>query len=111
MFFNVKETNDVALWSKPISAGAAQPVRDMPRLGAAESWTATVRGIYFTASSSTRPTINFYDFAPRTIQPLCDLPQPPTPGGGLSVSPGGRWVLYTQADDVQSDMMLANHFL
>jgi len=110
MFFNVKETNGVALWSKPINAGEAEPVRDMPRLDAAESWTVTVRGIYFTSSSSTPSTINFYDFATRTIQPLCNLPQPPTPSGGLSVSPDGRWVLYTQTDDAQSDIMLANHF-
>ena len=110
MFFNVKETNGVALWSKPINAGEAEPVKDMPRLDAAESWTVTVRGIYFTSSSSTPSTINFYDFATRTIQPLCNLPQPPTPSGGLSVSPDGRWVLYTQTDDAQSDIMLANHF-
>jgi Tol biopolymer transport system component len=110
VFFNVKETIGVALWSKPLSGGEAEPLRGMPTLDAAESWSATARGIYFTSSSSTPATINFYDFATRTVQPLCNLPQPPTPSGGLSVSPDGRWVLYAQTEDVQSDIILANQF-
>jgi Tol biopolymer transport system component len=110
VFFNVKETNGVALWSGPVGGGEQERIKGMPKLDATESWTATAQGIYFTSSTSTPASINFYDFASRSARRLFTLPQPPTPGGGLSVSPDGRWLLYTQTDDAQSDIMLANDF-
>ncbi len=110
VFFNARETNNVALWSKPVGGGEEERLKGMPNLDAAASWTATARGVYYTSSSSTSTTINFYDFASRRAKRLFSLPQPPTPGGGLSVSPDGRWLLYTQTDDAQSDIMLVEGF-
>lgn len=110
IYFNVKESKGVSLWSEAISESGSEPLKAMPTLDAAESWTATGRGIYYTLSNSAPATINFYDFAARTVHRVANLPQRPTPGGGLSVSPDGRWLLYTQTDDAQSDIMLANHF-
>jgi Tol biopolymer transport system component/DNA-binding winged helix-turn-helix (wHTH) protein len=110
IFFNVKTTNRVALWSRAVSGGEAEPLKAIPELDATESWTATARGIYFTLSSSTPAAVNFYDFSTQTVRRLSNLPRAPTPGGGLSVSPDGRWLLYTQTDDAQSVIMLANDF-
>ena len=110
IYFNVKESQGVSLWSEAVGGGGPEPLSDMPKLEGGESWSATARGIYYTLSNPTPATINFYDFATRTVRRLANLPQRPTPGGGLSVSPDGRWLLYTQTDDAQSDIMLANHF-
>jgi len=110
VLFNINENNKIAIRSQSLTGGGEESLKGMPLLNAAESWTATNRGIYFTSSSSTPATINFYDFAKRIVRRLCTLPQSPTQGGGLSVSPDGRWLLYTQSHDSQSDIMLATHF-
>jgi Tol biopolymer transport system component/DNA-binding winged helix-turn-helix (wHTH) protein len=110
IFFNVKERDNVAVWSRPLNGGEDEPLKNMPSFNAEESWTATSDGIYYTSSRSTPAAINFYDFSRRSAKRLSSLPQAPTPGGGLSVSPDGRWLLYTETDDAQSDIMVANPF-
>jgi len=110
IYFNMKESKGVSLWSEAVSGGGSEPLKAMPTLDAGESWTATQHGIYYTLSNSKPATVNFYDFATRTVRRVANLPQRPTPGEGLSVSPDGRWLLYTQTDDAQGDIMLANHF-
>ncbi|MBV8475159.1 MAG: PD40 domain-containing protein [Acidobacteria bacterium] len=108
VFFNVKEENGVSLWSRPVSGGESERLREMPKLDAADSWTAAVNGIYYISSSSTATAVNFYDFAAHSSKRLFILSERPTPGGGISVSPDERWLLYTRTDDAQSDIMLAN---
>lgn len=77
VFFNAKEADNVALWAKPLTGGQEERLKGMPNLDATESWTATARGIYYTSSSSTPATINFYDFATQTTKRVFALPQPP----------------------------------
>jgi hypothetical protein len=73
-------------------------LKGMTSLDAVENWTAT------RAVSTTPPlvskaaTINFYGFRTRTVQRLCTLPHSPTSGGGLAVSPDGRWLLYAPTE-------------
>jgi Tol biopolymer transport system component/DNA-binding winged helix-turn-helix (wHTH) protein len=110
LFFNVKEAREVALWSQSVNNGEAKPLERMPKLSYTESWTATPRGVYYTDSTSNPSTIDFYDFASRATRRVITLHQSPPTGGGLSVSPDGRWLLYAQTDDEQSDIMLAEHF-
>jgi hypothetical protein len=93
-----------------VNDGEKTPLEGMPKLAYTEGWTATPRGIYDADSTSNPPSINFYDFATRATKRFSRSPQRPTPGGGLSVSPDGRWLLYTQTDDEQSDIMLAEHY-
>ena len=108
VIFSVLEPKGVMLWSKRTADAPAVPVEGMPRLGYAEAWTATTKGIYFTDSSLTQPTVNFYDFASRATRQIATLKTTPVPGGGfgIAVSADGHWLLYSQVDDLQSDIML-----
>jgi len=110
VFFDVIDGAKLAIWSQPVNGSEPRPLTGMPDLNADDSWTATEHGIYYTSLITKTSTVNYYDFATRTIHRICTLPQSPTQGGGLAVSPDGRWLLFTQTDDAQSDIMIARHF-
>lgn len=109
VFFDVIDARGLAIWSQSVNGGEAAPVKALPKLSADESWTATEHGIYFTSPSSTTSSVNYFDFATANVHRLCSLPQALTPGDGISVSPDGRYLLFTQTDDAQSDIMIARH--
>ena len=81
----------------------------MPRVRYDDSWAATTTGIYYSDSSSTPVVLNFYEFASHSTRQVMTLKQTPALFGaaGIAVSPDGRWLLYAQADEDQSEIMLA----
>jgi Tol biopolymer transport system component/DNA-binding winged helix-turn-helix (wHTH) protein len=107
VIFNVKSDSGVMLWSK-LQDGTESALEGMPSLSYDDSWTTTERGIYFTRSSEDPRIVNFYDFASRQIRPVVKLGKAPTAAGGLglSLSPDERYLLYTQTEERQSDVML-----
>jgi Tol biopolymer transport system component/DNA-binding winged helix-turn-helix (wHTH) protein len=110
IIYSVLEPTGVVLWSKRTVDAPEMPVAGMPRLSYADAWTATATGIYFTDSSGSvsHSTVNFYDFASRTTRQIATLKTSPVPGDGfgIAVSADGHWLLYSQVDDLQSDIML-----
>ena len=86
---------------------APQPVAGMPNLSVEHQWAVVTSGIYFVPQTAPR-TICFYDFATghtreifKTDRELSD---------GISVSPDGRYMLYSQLDENNSNIMLVNNF-
>src|ERR1700675_3015469 len=86
---------------------APQPVAGMPNLSVEHQWAVVTSGIYFVPQTAPR-TICFYDFATghtreifKTDRGLSD---------GISVSPDGRYMLYSQLDENNSNIMLVNNF-
>ena len=76
------------------------------------SWAVMERGIYFiTAETSDRPLIEFFSFATGRVTQVAMLERP-IPRGiqRISVSPDGRWLLYTQIDQSGGDIMLMENF-
>jgi len=82
-------------------------VAELPPLRFGDDWTVATNGIYFVASS-TPTTIQYFDFATRKISALCKVANPF--GLGMSVSPDGRFLLFTQVEPTGSDIMLVDHF-
>ncbi|MFL6576770.1 MAG: TolB family protein, partial [Povalibacter sp.] len=111
VIFNVKGAAGVALWQKQLGSAEETPLEGMPALSYADSWTATLHGVYYTQSSDDPRVVHFYDFATRQSRPIAHLSQPPTPFGGLgiSVSTDERYLLYTQTEEHQSDVMLLKY--
>ena len=70
-------------------------------------WALSPGGIYFVPAEAPR-SLRYFDFASRQIRPIFEVDK--DFGSGLSVSPDGRWILYSQVGDVNSDIMLVDHF-
>jgi Tol biopolymer transport system component len=108
LIFNVLEPDGVVLWSTSVSGGPQARLENIRKLRYDDVWTATPSGIYYTDVSSLPGNVHFYEFATRTSRPRMILKQAPVPAGGIAidVSPDGRWLLYSQVDDEQSEIML-----
>jgi hypothetical protein len=74
-------------------------------------WLVTASGIYFLDGDPPQPGIHFLDFASARTKRVADVPgRAETWGGGLALSPDGRTLLFSQIDEVASDIMLIEGF-
>ena len=87
--------------------GTASEVGGLPLVSQAGLWALSPGGIYFVPADAPR-SLRYFDFATRQLRPIFDLNN--YFGSGLSVSPDGRWIIYSQIVDVNSDIMLVDHF-
>jgi Tol biopolymer transport system component len=71
------------------------------------TWTLVPGGIYFVPAKAPR-SLRYFDFAMKQIRTVFELDKDFSEG--LSVSPDGRWILYAQVDEEDSDIMLVDHF-
>jgi Tol biopolymer transport system component len=109
--FNVKQPRGVALWIRPLDGGVERALPGMPLLDYDEAWAVAPDGVYFTRTAEGATALEFYAFANQAVRRIATLPKPPAPGGGLglAVSRDSRWLLYTQAGEAQSDIMLMDN--
>ena len=91
----------------PAQPGTESEVDGLPRLSNSGLWTLSPGGIYFVPAEAPR-SLRYFDFATKQIRPIFEVDK--DFGSGLSVSPDGRWILYSQVGDVNSDIMLVDHF-
>jgi len=70
-------------------------------------WTVVPGGIYFVPADAPQ-SLRYFDFATKKIRQIFEAPK--NFGTGLSVSPGGDSILYSQADEDNTDIMLVDHF-
>jgi hypothetical protein len=82
-------------------------VGGVPRLRSSELWTVSAGGIYFVPEEAPK-SVRYFDFASKQIRPILEVDK--DFDQGLSVSPDGRWIIYSQVGDVNSDIMLVDHF-
>jgi Tol biopolymer transport system component len=108
-FYYAKGRRLPGIWRIPVEGGAETPVLDHHQAGFWRVWTVTEQGIYFaTAENPSRPLIEFFSFATGQVTQIAALEKPFYLG--LSVSPDGRWLIYSQLDQSGSDIMLMENF-
>jgi Tol biopolymer transport system component/DNA-binding winged helix-turn-helix (wHTH) protein len=79
----------------------------LPRVSNSGVWALSSGGIYFVPAEAPR-SLRYFDFATRQVRPIFEVDK--FFGSGLSVSPDGRSILYSLVGDVNSDIMLDDHF-
>ena len=87
--------------------GQESVVVGMPRISSSELLTFSPGGIYFVPDDSPR-SIRYFDFASKQTHAIFKVDK--DFGSGLSVSSDGRWIIYSQAGDVNRDIMFVDHF-
>jgi Tol biopolymer transport system component len=108
-FYYLKGRLVPGIWRVPVGGGEEALVLDYHRAGYWRYWAVTEQGIYFaTEETRLRPVIEFYSFATGKVTQVAQLEKPLGGVRGLSVSPDGRWILYTQFDQSGSDIMMEN---
>ena len=101
-----------SLWKVPVGGGEETQVLESVR---APNFSVTPQGIYFIRPPDTDEPgrsflIRFFDFATGRATTIHSLPPGVRASFGLTVSPDGRFILYTQVDQSQSDLMLVENF-
>jgi hypothetical protein len=97
-----------SLWRVPVDGGEEIPVLDS--LNSVGQFAVVDRGIYYVPvpDAVARWSIQYFDFASGKIRQITELQG--EPWWGLSVSPDGRFLLYTRRHQASSDLMLVENF-
>jgi len=88
-------------------ASAPSDVPGIPAIGDAGMWTVVPNGIYFVPHDDPR-SLHYYDFSNKNTRQIFAIEK--DFAGGLSISPDGRYILYAQMEEENSDIMLVDHF-
>ena len=98
------------LWRMPEGGGEEIPILQEGRMGA---WALTDRGLCVMERSVAGPVIKFYDFHNHRLRTVRSFGREvlfDPNNTAITVSPGGRWILYTQIDEWGSDLMLVDNY-
>jgi len=91
----------------PGQLGTESEVNGLPRLRYSSVWTLSPSGIYFVPADAPG-SVHYFDFATKQTHSVFEVDT--DLASGLSVSPDGRWILYSRLGDENSDIMLVEHF-
>jgi Tol biopolymer transport system component/predicted Ser/Thr protein kinase len=103
-----RSSSRTSIWKIPVEGGEeSQVVESLSYCG---NFDLAEKGIYFIPSSNTSLgfSVQFFSFDIAKVRPILNSDKPTFQG--LSLSPDGRWILYSQVDQVGSDLMVVENF-
>ena len=83
------------------------PVSEVPAIAENTLWCVAPGGIYFVPANAPK-SVHYFDFTTKKIRKIVEIPK--DFNDALSVSPDGRWLLYAQQDEENTDIMLVENF-
>jgi Tol biopolymer transport system component/DNA-binding winged helix-turn-helix (wHTH) protein len=107
LFFAARNANTGLRMIPTRNSSKETNVDGMPAVLSENLWTVVPAGIYFVPADAPK-SLCYFDFASKKIREVFHLEK--RFAGGLSVSPDGRWLLYSQVDEENSDIMLVDQF-
>ncbi|HWS87537.1 MAG TPA: protein kinase [Pyrinomonadaceae bacterium] len=108
-FVYYTKENVQGLWRVPTEGGEEARVLEQVRQG---SWALWEQGVYF-VNAETHPytSVEFYSFATGGTKRVATIEKELFGSGpALAATADGRWILYAQNDQTESDIMLAENF-
>jgi Tol biopolymer transport system component/DNA-binding winged helix-turn-helix (wHTH) protein len=107
LYFAARNVN-TGLRMIPLRHSSTESAVDgIPPVASENLWSVVSGGIYFVPADTPR-SLCYFDFSSRKIREVFHIEK--NFGGGLSVSPDGRWLLYSQVDEENGDIMIVDHF-
>lgn len=98
------------LFRQPLAGGDEEPILMALYREDWRNWELRTEGIYFLCRGGKEgPTLQFYDNKQAKTQHLYTFPRHVSGNSGLSMSPDGSQLIFSQSDQTQSDIMLAIH--
>jgi hypothetical protein len=107
LFVKLGPGRRTGLWSMPASGGSEVPV--LPSIWPGR-WVVAETGVYFilpNTRSSPVPLL-FFSFGTRRASEIGGIAQPV--GEGLSISPDEHWIIWTQVDRSEADLVMLENF-
>jgi Tol biopolymer transport system component/DNA-binding winged helix-turn-helix (wHTH) protein len=107
-----RQPGGTSVWKVPLGGGQASKV--LERLSTYNNLAIVGKGIYFIPVHDAEPgySIQFLDLQTKQIRRIASFESPlgSADFAGLSISPDGRWILYTQADRQGAELTLVENF-
>lgn len=101
---------DVAgIWRIPVEGGDEVQIAPQPRVGYWGYWTVAKQGLYYLNSTTTPNTIDLATPDGKVVH-VRTLKGTPPPFAGITVSPDGQSLLYTDLTEVGSHLTLVENF-
>jgi Tol biopolymer transport system component len=107
LYYNKGWPSLMTIWRVPVDGGVETKIIDS--VDPYTLWTIDSNGIYFFGySDKGRSELRFHEFATGKTKNILKFER--WIDYGLTISPNGRTLLYTQLDDAGSDLMLVENF-
>jgi Tol biopolymer transport system component len=107
LYFTARNVNTALMALSLKGASSESVVEGIPPINNENQWVVVPRGLYFVPAQAPK-SLYYFDFATEKSRVVFENQVPLA--DGLSLSPDGRWLLYSQTDEENTDIMLADHF-
>ena len=98
-------------WQVQLDGTREQVIPELATVEAHRYWTVSGKGLYFAAGDRPPFAVSFFDFDSRRVREVVRIPgKLVTDTPSLDVSPDGRYLLYSQVDSINGDLMLVEHW-